>query len=239
MPKFAVYYVPDPEEEFYRLGSVILGYDVWKREITDLPDHLAEKFSKFENYNNNWIKYSRPYGFHLTIGDAINYDPENLNSICEEVEGILSCFDPDKKFILTRKDSDFVSFWPVKEGFGVVLRYDPNEYLNIFHAVISTRIHSLGFGSVYTEDYELNPDLYTGKPHIVNKVRKFFSPTILDSYKPHFTLLNPYPGKFRENLSEFFTEIFGKFQKISINSICLLLQMSEKENWFVHRKFPR
>ena len=33
MAKFAVYYVPPTEDELYRLGASVLGYDVRKGEI--------------------------------------------------------------------------------------------------------------------------------------------------------------------------------------------------------------
>ncbi len=38
MPRFAVYYVPPKESEFYRLGSQIVGYDVRAHNLVEAEE---------------------------------------------------------------------------------------------------------------------------------------------------------------------------------------------------------
>jgi hypothetical protein len=54
MPKFAVYYIPEADDEnskyfkFYHLGSSILGYDVRAGEPVPMPSELRAKLGEFD-----------------------------------------------------------------------------------------------------------------------------------------------------------------------------------------------
>jgi hypothetical protein len=228
MPKFAVYYVPPAEDDFYRLGTSVLGYDVRARK----PAHMPEKLQGLLG-NSDWVKRASPYGFHLTIGDAIDFVPGDMQSIERELDELLHCFAPDHRFTIQRRGDDFVTFW----GQVVVLRYDPNDYLRMLHTLVVARLHTLGSGSGYLERYLENPAQYAERPHQAHKVRKFYSPTALDDYAPHFTLLNPYTGDEHDELARIFLEMFGRFAQITLVSICLLMQMNKDEPWEIYREF--
>ncbi|MFH1573948.1 MAG: hypothetical protein ABIG68_08180 [Acidobacteriota bacterium] len=233
MAKFAVYYVPPAEDELYRLGTSVLGYDV--RKGKDVPTILEDPETS-PGFPEAWIGKARHYGFHLTIGDAIDFHLFDILTIEQEIKDLLNCFNPDHKFTLTRREHDFVSF----RGPAVVLGYEANDHLKILHAVIATRIHLLGTGSGYFERHLSDPSKGAGRPHRLHRTRKFFSPTILDSYFPHFTVLRAYPGKANDpQVTRFFCDQFQTFSKIEVGSICLLLQMNEGENWRIHKEFKR
>ena len=68
MPKFAVYYVPQADDPFYGLGTSVLGYDIRAHTSVALSSDLREVFGSFDT---GWTVLSRPYGFHLTITEAI------------------------------------------------------------------------------------------------------------------------------------------------------------------------
>lgn len=227
MPKFAVYYVPEESAELYRLGSSVLGYDVRKRESIQILKDLRS----IPHFTEQWITKARHYGFHLTIGDAIDFDVGEIGRIEKEVIEILGCFDPAHTFVLQRRQDDFVTFW----GPAVVLRYDPNDYLKILHAVIAARVHPLGTGSGYLQRYLVAPEKEI-MPYRSHRITKFFSPTIFDSYSPHFTVLNPHSGESRSELTQLFCDTFGGFDKIVIRSICLLVQPTADENWQIYRE---
>jgi hypothetical protein len=230
MPKFAVYFIPAESDELYRLGSSVVGYDVRKRAAAPLPEALRQ----IPGFTEQWIARASPYGFHLTIGDAIEFDIGRIARIEEEIADLLGCFDPANELTLRRCQESFVTFW----GPAVVLRYDPNDALKLLHAVIAARVHPLGSGSGYLRRYLEDPDTEAAWPHRARRILKFYSPTIFDSYSPHFTVLNPHDGESSDRLAQFFTEAFAGFEEIVLRSICLLVQPADGENWRIYREFP-
>jgi hypothetical protein len=98
MPKFTVYYIPETTSQCYRLGSSILGYDIRKEEPAEL---LPEIRAALPTLDPAWRQEARPYGFHLTIGDSIEFRTGDLYHIVSEVEGIVQCFAPHDQFILS------------------------------------------------------------------------------------------------------------------------------------------
>ena len=239
MAKFAVYYVPPAEDEFYCRATEILGYDVRAGKSVQMSAALQRRFDCIGGFVEGWVKDARPYGFHVTVGDAIDFSLGDILAIENEVEDILNCFSPDNPFELRRRADDFVTFWPTRNGDAVVLRYDPNDHLKILHALVTARVHPLGVGSGYLERYIKNPTQYADRPYRAHRVRKFFSPTVLDSYSPHFTVMNPYNGESKNMLTRLFDEMFGEFAEITVESLCLLLKTGEDDNWQVWREFKR
>jgi hypothetical protein len=235
MPKFAVYYVPPAEDDFYRLGTSILGYDVRARESLQMPQALQSRLGGFDQ---EWVEYAQPFGFHLTIGDALDCDFDDILAVEREIEDILNCFDPAHLFTLQRPEEKFVTFWGDRRE-TLVLQYDPNDTLKMFHALIVARVNPRGIGSGYVRQYFADPSRYKGRLHQAHRIRKFYSPFILDAYQPHFTLLNPYRGRDHERLERVFAELFGGFSFMTLESICLLVQMGEGGNWRIYREFRR
>jgi hypothetical protein len=235
MPKFAVYYVPDAESDFYRLGTSILGYDVRAARSARMSPDVQERLGGFDPA---WVERAQPYGFHLTIGDAIDFRLGDISAVEQEVKDLLNCFDPVHKFAVRRREEDFVTFWGAHKEV-VVLRYDPNESLRLFHALVVARVHPLGIGSGYLQRFIQEPGQYAKRPHLAHKVRKFYSPTALDSYAPHFTLLNPYAGDDHDRLACALAKEFAPHVEMTVDSVCLLVQMCEEEEWIVYREFRR
>ena len=233
MPKFAVYYVPQAKDDFYRLGTSVLGYDVRARAPVQMPKWLGERLGGF---SQEWVRYARPYGFHLTIGAAIDFDFGKIVSIEQEIDDVLNCFDPGHHFTLRQNRDNFVTFWG-KQKQVAVLRYDPNDYFKILHTLVVARVQPLGTGSTSLQDYLREPEKYAGRPHLVRRILKFYYYPVLDSYSPHFTLLNPYAGTDREALVRIFFEMFSRFAEINAESVCLFVQMREDENWKIYREF--
>jgi hypothetical protein len=69
MPKFAIYYIPQADDPFYRLGTSVLGYDVRTRTSVAPPSDFQENLGPFDA---GWTAISRSYGFHLTITETID-----------------------------------------------------------------------------------------------------------------------------------------------------------------------
>jgi len=226
MAKFAVYYVPKKEDKFYELGTSILGYDV--RARMRVP--IAKELQDLQGLDSDWVGKAQQYGFHLTIGDAIDF-VGNLHTIEKEIDDIVACFHPDHRFTL-KKCTDFVIRW----GEAVVLRYDPNDYLKILHTLIVARVNPLGNGSGYLERYLSGIDHCTERD-CHHKIMKFYSPYVLDSYLPHFSLLSSYTGQDYQSVKQLFSTMFNKFPCLKLNSVCLMIQMHKDENWIIYKEF--
>lgn len=226
MPKFAVYYVPKKEDRFYELGTSILGYDVRARKRVP----IAKELHDLQGFDPDWVKKAQKYGFHLTIGDAIDF-VGNLHTIEKEIADIVACFHPDHCFTL-EKSTGFVTRW----SNAVVLRYDPNDFLKILHTLIVARVNPLGSGSGYLQRYLSGINQYTEQCYH-HRIMKFYSPYVLDSYSPHFTLLDPYTGQDYQSVKQLFSTMFSDFPCLKLDSVCLMIQMREDKNWIIYKEF--
>ncbi len=226
MAKCAVLYVPKKEDKFYELGTSILGYDV--RARVQVP--IAKELQDLQGFDPDWVRKAQQYGFHLTIGNAIDF-VGNLFTIEKEIADIVACFHPDHCFTL-KKCTDFVTQW----GEAVVLRYDPNDFLKILHTLIVARVNPLGNGSGYLERYLSGIDHCT-EQCCHHKIMKFYSPYVFDSYLPHFTLLSPYTGQDYQSVEQLFSSLFSDFSCLKLDSVCLVIQMHEGENWKIYKEF--
>ncbi len=173
MPKFAIYYVPRTEEPFYRLGTSILGYDVRARTAVTLPSDLREDFGQFDT---SWTGISRPYGFHLTITEAIDCSWAMIPQVERELTNLPGCFDPAHPFVLRRLAESPVGIWGEMGRNSLVLLYEPNEYLRMLHTLIVARINPLGLGSGFLKHYLAHPEQEL-QPHQAQQIRLFYSPT--------------------------------------------------------------
>ena len=230
MPKFAIYYVPEAAGDFYKLGSEILAYDVRSEKRVKMSSKLRSRFSEFKP---SWASKSRPYGFHLTISDSIDFNLGDLQQIEAELVSILQCFAARDKFMLHKSNSDFIPDW----GLPIVLRYDPNDNLKLLHALVISRINCLGIGSGYLKDYLDDSEQYSKEPHNAKRILRFYSPFVLSDFFPHFSLLNPYTGSNRRQLQRELQNIFGRFVEFEVKSISLLIQLNEGANWTIYREY--
>jgi len=233
MPKYGVYYIPRAESDFYRLGTSILGYDVRTECPAKMPAALHDRLGE---YDRSWVQRAQPYGFHLTIGDAIDFSPSSLSAIEHEIADLVRCFTPEKPFVLQRREKDLVAFWGGQKEI-VVLRYEANVRLQLFHSLIVARVNPLGHSSGYLRRHLEDPSGYGEQPQHAQRILKFYAPFVLDDYAPHFTLMNPYGGKDWASLEHALRQIFEPFSVIHLESICLLVQMETDGMWSIHREF--
>lgn len=231
VPRFAVYYIPPNESEFYHLGSRIVGYDVRACNLVELGEDLEKLLGGFEE---EWVGHCRPYGFHLTIGDAIEFEwnEKCIERVEKEIEIVLNCFDPNHRFELTMR-KDFVSVFRTQRGDAIVLQYDPNDYLKLLSTLIVSRVNSLGTGTEFLEKFKKSPT--DCRLHHAHRILNFYAPFIFDSYSAHFTLLDPYTGNDHDKLVNIFHRMFRPFSHITLDTICLLIQ-EEGQNWKIHRE---
>jgi hypothetical protein len=239
MAYFALYYIPSADSPFYQLGAQVLGYDV--RTGALLPESNATR-ARLSQFDPAWVARSQEFGFHLTLGDAIEFDAAHTEVIVQEIENVLNCFDPAHPFILHQAPELLLyNDVPRFDHTAVLLRYDANDYLKVFHAVVAAYIHRLGSGSYYTRIPETTlAELSVDQPFRAHRIRHFYSPTPFDSFTPHFTLFNPYPlDADRQQLTADLEAIFGAYQALVVDSVCLLVMPDGAERYELVREFSR
>ncbi len=227
MDKFGIYFIPSVERsDFYNLGSKIVGYDI-QNEKNIIKDDRNLLFDQ------KWNSDCMEYGFHLTIGDAIYFETDKIQMISKEVQAILDVLDVNKLFEL-KPNKKFLEWRGPNENI-LVLSYNANLYLQIFHTLVVSLIHPLGNGSLYTERKKENPLKYAQEPFLNNRVDRFFTYSGLDNYQPHFTLLNPFVGSKSEksNLYSSIDQLFSEYKSsvFEVSKLALVVKKSN-ENFF-------
>jgi len=231
MPKFAVYYIPQEDDPFYRLGTQILGYDVRSRASVALPPDIHTSLGHFDA---SWVLISRPYGFHLTIGDAIDCNWATIPVVERELADLLMCFNPAHPFTLRRPTHSTVVVWSNT----LLLLYEPDTSFSMFHALVAARINPLGTGSGSLKKYltHSNPKAQL-PPYKVQQTRLFYSPNVLDNWYPHFTLLNPYKGDDVSQMVSSLSQLFEPYAQLTVKTVSLLIQNDDEASWHIYREF--
>ena len=69
MPKFAVYYVPQADDPFYRLGSQLLGYDIRARAEVPLPSDLGDFLQPDQQMLPHEVQQMRLFYSRVVVGN--------------------------------------------------------------------------------------------------------------------------------------------------------------------------
>ena len=89
MPKFAVYFVPSASHTLYEFGSQILAYDLRARHPVVMSSSLEQELGKIQDA---WVRDARPYGFHVTICDALDCDFATIPAVESRLFGVVGLF---------------------------------------------------------------------------------------------------------------------------------------------------
>ncbi len=228
MPKFAVYYIPPAESALYRHGSEILGYDVRSGQF--LPQ-LTPARAALPEFDPAWVAQPQTYGFHVTTGYSLYFEWAALPEIEREMDDVFNCFGKDVTFTFTPADERLV-LWQ-DEIFA--LRYDPNPALLMLHAMLIARVNPLGTGSNVSQAYA-RKDLANLDPVSAHRVRRYYTPYMLDGWIPHFTLMMPYTGQNRAAMHTALLDLFDT-GPVQVESICLLVMDDAETHYHLHREY--
>ena len=234
MPKFAIYFVPREDDPFYQLGTRNLGYDVRRRVSVTMRAYLQAELGEI---TPAWTAAARPFGFHLTVCDALDCDWRTIPAVETLLGDLLSCFAPATEFTLQQCATEPVAIWEDAGGQCLALRYHPNVMFSMLHALLIGCINPLGKGSGYLRSYLAGNQ--TAEPHCIQQVRLFYSPTVLDNWFPHFTLMNPYTGSDPAAMALRLGRLSEASASLTVHSLCLLAQENDDSDWFIYREFCR
>lgn len=229
MAKFAVYTIPAADSALYRRGSEILGYDVRTGEL--LPE-TNETRAALPEFDPAWVKQPQSYGFHMTTGYSLFFEIERLPEIERTMEDVFNCFSSTTEFWLHPAQSDHVPFWRDEI---VVLHYEPNPMMLLLHAMLITQVNPLGTGSNPSRKFA-EADPTTLDPVQAHRVRQYYTPYMLDGWRPHFSLMYPYTGTMPAAMRDALIALFPA-EPLRVESICLCVRDDHETHYKLHREF--
>src|SRR3989344_1742311 len=209
MFKFGIYYIPK-EGKFYNLGSKLVGYDIRNEKLT----------TPLDNFKDAWNENAREYGFHLTLTDAVYINEDKLKEIENTLSMTLELFSKANKYLLEVENKP-VTFWK-KGGDQAALKFKLNSSVMMLHCVLASLLQTKGNGSSYSDITSKNTREFTLDMN--RKIKRFWSPYVLDEFRPHFTLINPYNGQDYKKIEDNLNKIFKGIKSINIESLCLVTQ---------------
>ncbi len=231
MAKFAVYTIPPAESALYQRGSELLGYDVRAGAFLTGSNPTRAALPEFDPA---WVDLPQTYGFHVTTGYSLYFDPADLPQIETEMDNACACFGREVEFTLTPCAEERIPFWGDDQSI-VVLRCTPNPALLMLHTLLTARVNPIGSGSNVSRAYA-GRDAGEIDPVLAARVRQYHTPYMLDGWTPHFTLLMPYTGTQREAIHAALVDLFPA-DPIPVSSVCLLVRRDGETHYRLHREF--
>lgn len=226
----AIYIVPEADEDIYRFGSSVLGYDVWrqvpleadKQDIADVRTYVGEAVE---------------FGFHATIADALFFIKEaEIDRIKSELRILVEEFRP---FIL----SNFRIVDRFEDvGDIVMLCDDDSGVTEALHHELVARVYSSAISSNYLVGRTRKK---YPKPARRAKLmmRRYGSPYILKNFDLHFTLCAAPPTDSMER-NELMKKLDLAFEDtvtdelVEVNEVCLLTKRKGERYWKIAAKYP-
>ena len=181
----AVYAIPEKDDEFYKAGTDILGYDI--RNKAFVTNSMANKSL------NNYVGDARDFGFHVTIADALYFASESaLDRIDAELRAIAKTFEP---FTLSHlKVGQNID----QRNDIVLVCEDLSGSAEALHHEMVSRIYPLAISSYYFSNKQgFDESLYSPRDALM--INRYGAPYILSRFKPHYTLLADPPEDIEEN----------------------------------------
>jgi 2'-5' RNA ligase len=221
--RFAVYVCPPAQDPFYQLGSGLLGYDVRARRERPLPDFLRPE----------WQEEAGPYGFHLTLVEGFYTDAARLDAIEAETRACCACLSPGADLRLT---GGRVEVW---RGQVIVWRLDATPDLRVLQTLLSARLAPFVTHSPFDDEVREHPDRYA-TPHQRARLRVLRTPRGLDTWQPHFTLVQPFTGPEADaaRLAGRLAPDLAPFAERAVGSVSLFVRPAGEARWQVRADIP-
>lgn len=220
--KFGIFYVP--RGKLFDIGSTLLGYNLRKGILLPPPREIRPE----------WVKNNSPYGFHMTITDIVDVHREKLHEIEKTLQKLLKCFPKNYRYTLQFSD---VAFWENNQTIAAV-RFKPSESLIILHSLLVCLLQSKGNSSFYLEQLKQSDTEKKWTNDRIHKTELFFSPYIFNEFKPHFSLLNPFGDKNKQEILDYLTSIFNVYKKIEIESLCIVIKEESEAVFKIYKEIP-
>ncbi len=183
MPVLAIYLLPAEDHPLSRIGVECMGYDVRTGERS--TPLLADTFG--EETILSWVGRARIFGFHATLGDALQFAEKDVPEIKERLHWIASRIAP---FVLRNGRLHPIASYGINS---LNLGFDePSGRLQQLHELVVTMVNVLYQSSPYYGEKIQN---YPAQEHTT--IIRYGVPDnrLLDRFKLHFALANNLPNK--------------------------------------------
>jgi hypothetical protein len=229
MPRLATYLIPDPDSRLYQTASAILGYDVFAERDVPLPDPLRPLAATIRQ----WIGPAHVYGFHATIGDALEFADDQVEVVEYRLADIARQTAP---FVLTngRIHTGFREF-----PRALVSTFDNEDgTLRSLEERVVTEINVLYSGSPH---FEVRSSSYTGL--LRAQFERYGSPHVRSLFDLHFTLATGVPdAETWHMLSNLFVNDLGLFSTADQTTFAVdklhLLEQRADGRFGIRRTYP-
>lgn len=218
--RFAVYLCPPAGSALYQVGSELLGFDVRAGQPVPLSPFLRPE----------WQTDAGPFGFHLTVVEGFSTDPAWWPAIEAEARAGVACLSPDADLSLTNGRIDV---WDNGETW--VLRLDPSPALLVAHTLLLARLARFVTDSPFAG--QVAQGLYA-RPFEGARMSLLHTPRGLDTWEPHFTLVQPYGGHDPQALRRALEERVRPFTTQNYTSLTLFEKPEGQERWQVRAELP-
>lgn len=198
----------------------MLGFDVRAGREVSLPDFLTPQDQTDAG----------PYGFHLTVVEGFFTDPAWWPGIEAEARACAACLSPGTVLTLT---GGRVEVWD--DGETWVHRFDANVPLVVLHTLLLARLARFVTASPFDE--QVAQGKYA-RPFERARMQLLHTPRGLDSWQPHFTLVQPYGGEDPAGLRERLEALTAPHHAQTYRSVALFEKRDGEERWRVRADLP-
>ncbi|ADV66783.1 hypothetical protein [Deinococcus maricopensis] len=214
--RFAVYLCPPAHDPYYQLGTALLGYDVRAGRPVPLPDFLRPE----------WQTEAGPYGLHLTLVEGFYTTDDHWDAIERETEACVACLHPAATLALT---NGHVESWDDGEVLAHV--FEPSRDLLVLHTLLLARLSPHATRAPFDERAPR-------PPHEAARLRLLRTPRGLDTWQPHFTLVQPHTGPDAEPLRQHLQHLVAPYAHQTHDRVALFRKDDGATQWRVAREYP-
>jgi Protein of unknown function (DUF1045) len=214
-PRYAIYFVPAAQTQFYRYGSSILGYDSFTGEAVDFPRAFGDE-------TINWSELTAPprrYGFHATLKT-----PFYLSPACTETQLVSAL----QSFAgLGHAVRTFAPTVRLLNGFYAVVPLKPDAALDELAASCTT-IFDAYRAPMSPQERARRIALGLNQSQIQN-LDRWGSPYVLTEFRFHMTLTGKIPLRRRKAVLGILLNGFHRMKvetAVPIDRLALLKQAS-------------
>lgn len=218
--RFAVYLCPQVNDPYYQAGSALLGYDVRAGRTLALPGFLRPEDQADAG----------PYGFHLTLVEGFFTDPAWWPGIEAEARACVACLSPGAALTLS---GGRVEAWDSGETW--VHRLDPDAPLLVLHTLLLARLARFVTASPFAAPVAQGR---YARPFERARLELLHTPRGLDSWRPHFTLVQPYGGGDPAGLRARLEALTRPHGTQTFRSVALFEKPEGEARWRVRAEVP-
>jgi hypothetical protein len=215
--RYAVYYVPELQSDFYALGSSLLGYSIREGGRIHYPVLPGVKSV------GEFTRKAAVYGFHATIVAPFQTEASR-EAICSGLEKAVEGHAP---FRLNKLEMTLL------RGFPVLLTSEPMEALSRLEQSLLETLSPM-FLPPDPASLQRRGGL---SPRQLEYFWKWGYPFVLDEHCFHLTLGDSEaPDYFLTALKGYFPE--GMLEKLTLSKVSLCIQEKKEGPFVVDRDFP-